>query len=64
MSQQPILTVAEMAAADRAAIDAGTPGIVLMERAGAAVADPSCGDLIRSRPSCCADPATMAAMAM
>ena len=39
MSQQPILTVASMAAADRAAIDAGTPGIVLMERAGVAVAD-------------------------
>ena len=39
MRQQPILTVAEMAAADRAAIDAGTPWIVLMERAGAAVAD-------------------------
>jgi hydroxyethylthiazole kinase-like uncharacterized protein yjeF len=34
-----ILTVAEMTAADRAAIEAGTPGIVLMERAGAAVAD-------------------------
>ena len=34
-----ILTVAEMAAADRAAIAAGTPGTVLMQRAGAAVAD-------------------------
>src|SRR5580692_7159530 len=33
-----ILTVAEMAAADQAAIDAGTPGIVLMQRAGEAVA--------------------------
>ena len=34
-----ILTTAEMTAADRAAIAAGTPGAVLMERAGAAVAD-------------------------
>ena len=34
-----ILTVAEMTAADRAAIEAGTPGHVLMERAGLAVAD-------------------------
>jgi hydroxyethylthiazole kinase-like uncharacterized protein yjeF len=34
-----ILTVAEMTAADRAAIAAGTPGIVLMQRAGAGVAD-------------------------
>jgi hydroxyethylthiazole kinase-like uncharacterized protein yjeF len=34
-----ILSVAEMTAADRAAIEAGTPGQVLMERAGAAVAD-------------------------
>lgn len=34
-----ILTVAEMTAADRAAIDGGTPGLVLMERAGAAVAE-------------------------
>ena len=34
-----ILTVAEMAAADRAAIAAGTPGVELMQRAGAAVAD-------------------------
>jgi hydroxyethylthiazole kinase-like uncharacterized protein yjeF len=33
-----ILTVAEMGAADRAAIQAGTPGFTLMERAGAAVA--------------------------
>ena len=34
-----ILTVAEMTAADRAAIDAGAPGLLLMERAGAGVAD-------------------------
>jgi hydroxyethylthiazole kinase-like uncharacterized protein yjeF len=34
-----ILTVSEMAAADRAAMEAGTPGIALMERAGRAVAD-------------------------
>lgn len=33
-----ILTCAETAAADRAAIEAGTPGTVLMERAGKAVA--------------------------
>ena len=39
MSIQPILTVAEMSAADAAAIKAGTPGIALMERAGLAVAD-------------------------
>jgi len=34
-----ILTVAEMSAADAAAIAAGTPGVVLMERAGAAVSE-------------------------
>jgi hydroxyethylthiazole kinase-like uncharacterized protein yjeF len=34
-----ILTVAEMTAADRSAIEAGTAGTVLMERAGAAVAE-------------------------
>jgi hydroxyethylthiazole kinase-like uncharacterized protein yjeF len=39
LSPRPILTVAEMAAADRAAIQAGTPGLELMERAGQAVAD-------------------------
>lgn len=39
MTGRPILTVAEMGAADRAAIAGGTPGIELMERAGVAVAD-------------------------
>lgn len=39
MAGRKVLTVAEIAAADREAIAAGTPGIVLMERAGAAVAD-------------------------
>ncbi len=38
----PILTVAEMAAADAAAIAAGTPGVELMARAGLAVADAIC----------------------
>jgi ADP-dependent NAD(P)H-hydrate dehydratase / NAD(P)H-hydrate epimerase len=37
-----ILTVAEMTASDRAAITAGTPGSVLMERAGGRVADAIC----------------------
>lgn len=37
MSPNPILTVAEISAADRQAIAAGTPGLTLMERAGAAV---------------------------
>ena len=39
MAGRAILTVAGMAAADRAAIENGTPGIELMERAGAAVVD-------------------------
>lgn len=44
MTEEPrtdlaVLSVAEMAAADAAAIAAGTPGIALMEQAGRAVAD-------------------------
>ncbi len=39
LTARPILTVAEMGAADKAAIAAGTPGVELMERAGLAVAD-------------------------
>src|SRR5271168_2335089 len=39
MTVRFILTVAEMAAADQAAIAAGTPGYTLMRRAGAAVAE-------------------------
>jgi hydroxyethylthiazole kinase-like uncharacterized protein yjeF len=44
---RPILTVSEVAAADAAAIAGGVPGTVLMERAGAAVADAICA---RFRP--------------
>lgn len=39
MPPRRIYTVAEVAEADRAAIAAGTPGLELMERAGAAVAE-------------------------
>ena len=39
MKPREILTVAEMTAADHAAVDAGTPSRTLMERAGAAVAE-------------------------
>ena len=39
---RPILSVGEMSQADAAAIAAGTPGLVLMERAGVAVADAVC----------------------
>jgi hydroxyethylthiazole kinase-like uncharacterized protein yjeF len=42
-----ILTVAEMSRADAAAIAAGTPGLTLMERAGAAVADAVCARFAR-----------------
>ena len=37
MAAKPILSVAEITAADRAAIRAGAPGVELMERAGVAV---------------------------
>jgi len=47
LAARQILTVKEMGAADAAAIAAGTPGSVLMERAGAAVADAICA---RFRP--------------
>ena len=42
MAARQILTVAEMSRADSAAIAAGTPGAVLMERAGEAVAGAIC----------------------
>ncbi|HEX3915813.1 MAG TPA: NAD(P)H-hydrate dehydratase [Caulobacteraceae bacterium] len=51
-----ILSVAEMAAADQAAIAAGTPGPVLMERAGAAVADAICARFSRRRTLVLAGP--------
>ena len=47
MTIRQVLTVAEMARADAAAISAGTPGITLMERAGAAVADAVCARFSR-----------------
>jgi ADP-dependent NAD(P)H-hydrate dehydratase / NAD(P)H-hydrate epimerase len=50
LTARPILTVAEMTAADQAAIAAGTPGIELMERAGVAVADAICARF-RPRPT-------------
>jgi hydroxyethylthiazole kinase-like uncharacterized protein yjeF len=49
LSARQILTVAETAAADAAAIAAGTPGITLMERAGTAVADAVCAHFGRQK---------------
>ncbi|WP_309089580.1 NAD(P)H-hydrate dehydratase [Phenylobacterium sp.] len=50
MSVRSILTVAEMAAADRAAVEVGTSGEALMERAGTAVADAICARF-RAQPT-------------
>ena len=50
MTARPILTVAEMGAADRAAIAAGTSGLELMERAGQAVAE-AVAQRFRSQPT-------------
>jgi len=50
LAARQILTVAETARADKAAIAAGTPGSVLMERAGAAVADAVCARF-RAQPT-------------
>jgi len=47
LSVRQILNVAEMGRADAAAIAAGTPGLVLMERAGTAVADAVCARFAR-----------------
>lgn len=51
MVGRKVLTVAEIGAADREAIAAGTPGTVLMERAGTAVAD-TIAERFSPRPVC------------
>lgn len=51
MIGRKVLTVAEIAGADREAIAAGTPGAVLMERAGAAVAE-AIAERFSLRPVC------------
>jgi hydroxyethylthiazole kinase-like uncharacterized protein yjeF len=50
LAARQILTVAETAKADQAAIAAGTPGTVVMERAGTAVADAICARF-RAQPA-------------
>ena len=50
MPGRPILTVGEMAKADRAAVEAGTPAFELMRRAGLAVTDVVC-DRFSPRPT-------------
>jgi hydroxyethylthiazole kinase-like uncharacterized protein yjeF len=50
LAARQILTVAETARADKAAIASGTPGSVLMERAGTAVADAICARF-RAQPT-------------
>lgn len=50
MPARPIFTVAEMTAADQAAVAAGTPSFALMQRAGLAVADAIC-DRFSPRPT-------------
>lgn len=51
MVGRKVLTVAEIGAGDREAIAAGTPGTVLMERAGTAVAD-TIAERFSPRPVC------------
>ncbi|WP_083469599.1 hypothetical protein [Methylobacterium variabile] len=51
MAGTELLTTDEMRRADAAAIAAGTPGSVLMQRAGAAVAERARGCLFFTSPS-------------